>query len=145
VTSHPDCDFCAIARGESKAEIVCEGKDWIAFLPLEPATAGHSLVIPREHVSNLWQADRGTAHELMGAVIRVGNAITAGLRPDGMNLITSAGEAADQSVFHLHLHVVPRWEGDGFGRIWPWKSSVPPAARRDAAGRIRAACGADGE
>ena len=91
MTSPPDCDFCAIARGDSDAEVVCEGEHWVAFFPLEPATAGHTLVIPREHVKDLWQASTDTGRELIEAVIRVGRAIKIAVEPDGMNMITSRG------------------------------------------------------
>jgi len=135
-----DCDFCAIARGEGSSEIVCEGETWVAFFPLEPATPGHTLVIPRTHVPDLWSLDPADAGEIMNAVIRVGRAIDRALSPHGMNLITSAGEAASQTVYHLHLHLVPRWDGDGFGRIWPHESHVSDRQERDAAVRVRAAC-----
>lgn len=135
------CDFCRIARGDDETvEVVCEGKDWVAFFPLDPATPGHTLVIPRSHVPDLWGLDSADAGELMNAVIRVGRAIDSALSPEGMNMITSAGEAAEQTVYHLHLHVVPRWIGDGFGRIWPHESHVSDRQERDAAARIRAAC-----
>ncbi len=78
----------------------------------------------------------------MQAVQRVGQAIFAGLSAEGMNLITSAGEAAEQTVYHVHLHLVPRWSGDGFGRIWPVESSVTQREEHDAADRIRSAFGA---
>jgi len=136
-----DCEFCAIARGEDRSvEIVCEGKTWLAFFPLNPATPGHTLVIPRVHVRDLWQAKPPLDAELMTAVIRVGQAIEAALTPEGMNLITSAGETAEQTVFHLHLHIVPRWKRDGFGRIWPVDGKFEDTDLKDVAGRIRAAC-----
>ena len=100
-------------------EIVCEGATWVAFFPLEPATPGHTLVIPRLHVSDLWRVEPALGSDLMQAVIRVGQAVTVTLNPDGMNLITSSGSAAEQTVFHLHLHVVPRWRNDAIGKIWP--------------------------
>src|SRR5579863_10354455 len=115
-----DCPFCAIARGDDDSvEIVCEDDAWVAFFPLNPATPGHTLIIPRQHVSDLWQADQVLANELMVATQRVGRAIEQALAPEGLNLITSAGKTAEQSIFHLHLHVVPRWRRDGFGKIWP--------------------------
>jgi histidine triad (HIT) family protein len=76
----------------------------------------------------------------MTAVIRVGRAIWTALAPQGMNLITSAGETAEQTVFHLHFHVVPRWRRDGFGGIWPVEGKYEDADLGDAADRIRAAC-----
>lgn len=136
-----DCAFCAIARGaDDSVEVVCEGETWIAFFPLNPATPGHTLVIPRKHVSNLWDVEPPLRDELMSAVIRVGRAIDAGLHPEGMNLITSAGDVAEQTVFHLHLHVVPRWQQDGFGRIWPDVGMHDSDNLEDAARRIREAC-----
>jgi histidine triad (HIT) family protein len=135
-----DCDFCAIARGDAPAEVVCEGEHWVAFFPHRPATPGHTLVIPREHLEDLWAASPSVAGELMQAAIEVGRAIQEALRPDGLNLISSAGAAAEQTVPHLHLHVVPRWEDDAFGRIWPPQTEMPDEVKRDAAARIRAAC-----
>jgi histidine triad (HIT) family protein len=76
----------------------------------------------------------------MAAVIRVGRAINGALTPEGMNLITSAGETAEQTVFHLHLHLVPRWHRDGFGRIWPVEGKYEDADLEDVASRIREAC-----
>lgn len=111
-----------------------------ALLTLEPATPGHTLVIPRTHVVDLWNAEPRLASDLMDGVIRVGRAIDVALKPDGMNLITSAGSAADQTVFHLHLHVVPRWRRDEFGAIWPTGVKYEDAALGDAADRIREAC-----
>ncbi|MGI8727767.1 MAG: HIT family protein [Solirubrobacterales bacterium] len=132
------CDFCSIARGEDDAaEIVAQGDDWIAFFPLEPATPGHSLIIPREHVRDLWTLSPSMGSALMSAVITVGQAIDRALHPDGMNLISSAGRAAEQSVFHLHMHVVPRWRNDGFGEIWPTGSRYESAELDDVGELIR--------
>lgn len=133
-----DCAFCAIARGrDHSAEVVCESKDWLAFFPLNPATPGHTLVIPRKHVPDLWQVEPPLGGELITAVIRVGQAIQRALHPEGMNLITSAGQTAEQTVFHLHLHIVPRWRRDGFGRIWPVEGRFNDATLGDVAGAIR--------
>lgn len=136
------CDFCDIARGltTDAVDLVCEDNNWLAFFPLNPATPGHTLVIPKTHIADLWQADEPLTSDLMGAVIRVGRAIDRALSPEGMNLITSAGETAEQTVFHLHLHVVPRWKRDGFGKIWPLETTYEDAELGDVADRIRAAC-----
>lgn len=135
------CDFCAIAQGKDQsAEVVCQDGSWIAFFPLNPATPGHTLVIPRRHIVDLWEVEAPLDAELMAAVIRVGRAIDTALSPEGMNLITSAGKTAEQTVFHLHLHIVPRWQRDGFGRIWPIEGTFEDANLDDFADRIRAAC-----
>ena len=140
------CDFCAIAHGKDRsADIVCEADDWVAFFPIDPATPGHTLIIPRTHVTDLWQVEPDLGAKLMAAVIRVGRAIESSLEPDGMNLITSAGKTAEQTVFHLHLHLVPRWERDGFGRIWPKEHRFEDADLGDVADLIRRACRGDGE
>lgn len=136
-----ECDFCAIARGDAAAEVVCEGPSWVAFFPLDPATPGHTLIIPRTHVEDLWDAGPEIASELIRAAVAVGNAISAAIDPEGMNLITSAGSAAEQTVFHLHLHIVPRWRRDGFGEIWPREQRYEDASLLDGiADRIRDAC-----
>jgi histidine triad (HIT) family protein len=135
------CEFCGIVRGEDDSvEVVCAEKGWIAFFPLNPATPGHTLVIPRAHVADLWQVEAAQGDDLMAAVIKVGRAIKYALKPEGMNLITSAGETAEQTVFHLHLHLVPRWQRDGFGRIWPKKQRYENAELGDVANRVRQAC-----
>jgi histidine triad (HIT) family protein len=138
------CDFCAIARGDDQSvEVVCEADSWVAFFPLEPATPGHTLVIPRQHVADLWDAGPDVAADLIRGAVRVGRAIRASLQPEGMNLITSAGTVAEQTVFHLHLHVVPRWHRDGFGRIWPVEGRYEDEELGDVAERIREACRMD--
>ena len=135
------CEFCTIARGENQdVDVVCEEAGWIAFFPLDPATPGHTLVIPRVHVADLWRAGPALASELTAGVVKVGLAIDAAVAPEGMNLITSAGTAAEQTIFHLHLHVVPRWRQDGFGQIWPSGSKYEDANLGDVADRIREAC-----
>lgn len=135
-----DCPFCAIARGEDPSvEVVCERCQWVAFFPPEPATPGHTLVIPRVHVPDLWSADAELGAELMEAVIQVGHAVENAVNPEGMNLISSAGEAAEQSIFHLHLHVVPRWKNDELD-IWPPKKPMQKQFKENLADAVRKAC-----
>lgn len=124
--------------------MVCEGASWVAFFPLDPATPGHTLVIPRVHVADLWDADEPTARELATATLVVGNAIVRALKPAGMNLISSAGEVAEQSVPHLHLHLVPRSTGDRMGQIWPHHGGVDPSRTKLLAERIREECSPEG-
>jgi histidine triad (HIT) family protein len=138
--SDESCDFCSIVRGDDPAtEILAEGDDWVAFFPLSPATPGHTLIIPRAHAPDLWATDPDRGATLMTAVIEVGQAIRSALQPDGMNLISSAGSAAEQTVFHLHLHVVPRWRQDGFGQIWPTGKRFESVDLDNVGDRIRAA------
>jgi histidine triad (HIT) family protein len=138
------CAFCRIVRGEALARVVWSSADAVAFLPPRPATKGHTLVVPRQHVPDLWSIDWRLGPSLMTAVVEVGRAVGEAMRPDGMNLITSAGVAASQTIFHLHLHVVPRWDGDRIGHIWPpdapWsEAALDETALDETATLIRAA------
>ena len=141
MTFDPTCQFCAIARGaDDSADVVCESASWIAFFPLAPATPGHTMVIPRRHVRDLWELDDAISREVMTGVMRVGRAVVEAVRPEGMNLISSSGSAAEQTVFHAHLHVVPRWSTDRIDRIWPPKERMDERLKDDVAARIREAC-----
>lgn len=135
-----DCVFCAIAQHAAPARIVYETPDVLGFVPLNPATTGHTLVIPRWHVVDFVDADDATLSLVAAAAATLGRAIREAVCPEGVNLITSAGAAATQTIFHLHLHVVPRWSGDGMGDIWPPKADTPAEHLDDVAARIRAAC-----
>ncbi|MFH0521623.1 HIT family protein [Streptomyces sp. M41] len=121
------CVFCEIAAGTGSARMVYEDAHTLAFFPLAPATRGHTLVVPRAHSTDLWAMDETAVQHLFRTVLVVGNALRAVLGPDGMNVINSAGEVASQSVFHTHVHLVPRQPGDAMGPIWPPKGD----ARRD--------------
>jgi histidine triad (HIT) family protein len=139
--SEPGCPFCAIVRGEDPStEIICESESWVAFFPKEPATPGHTLVAPREHIPDAWSLEPGLGAELMEAVVRVGRAVREALTPTGMNLISSSGEAAEQSVFHLHLHVVPRYPDDKIDSIWPPREGADPKLMTGVAERVREVC-----
>jgi histidine triad (HIT) family protein len=114
-----ECDFCAIGAGRVSATTVWDDGENLAFFPLRPAAMGHTLVIPKAHYENLFTVPDSALCSLMQAVSTVGRGIRAALRPDGMNVINSTGKAASQSIFHVHVHLVPRWTDDGFGDIWP--------------------------
>jgi histidine triad (HIT) family protein len=122
VTFQEGCDFCEIVAKEELARIVMRSERAIAFFPLEPATLGHTLVIPTTHIPDIWALDDATASTLAHATLSVARAVREALSPDGLNIIQSNGAAATQTVQHLHVHVVPRWEGDAMGRIWPPES-----------------------
>lgn len=117
------CPFCEILAGRAPATVVREWDEAVAIVPLNPVVDGHVLVIPREHVTDFVADPVVSAHTMYRA------AELAGGYPAGaMNLITSRGRAATQSVFHLHLHLVPRAEGDGLAL--PWYSGRRKAATR---------------
>ncbi|MDH7487129.1 MAG: HIT family protein [Anaerolineae bacterium] len=132
-----DCIFCAIVEGKAPAEVVYQDEMTMAFMDVNPANAGHTLVIPRKHVPDIFAIDEETAAAMMRTAVRVARAIEAALRPDGINLIQANGRAAFQSVFHSHLHIIPRWWGDGITLPWRPKPGDPAAIQTTAA-RIRA-------
>jgi histidine triad (HIT) family protein len=138
VHSEGDCDFCEIVAREEDAREVLRTDNVLAFLPLDPATLGHTLVIPRRHIPDIWSLDDETARELTQATLRVARAVRTAMHPDGLNLIQSNGGAASQTVEHLHIHVVPRWVGDAMGRIWPAETDWSESAKSDAEAKIRA-------
>jgi len=109
VTRDPDCVFCDIVAGDSPADIVTEWLDTIAFVPLNPVTEGHVLIVPRRHVRDALDVPAVTAATMKRA---------AEYAEHPCNLITSAGAAATQTVFHLHIHVVPRRADDGLALPW---------------------------
>jgi histidine triad (HIT) family protein len=138
------CAFCRIARHEAPARVVWTSEDVIAFLPLRPAVLGHTLIVPRRHVADLWAVDSQLGSSLMTAVVEVGRAIDKALHPHGMNLISSAGQAASQTVFHLHLHLIPRWHDDHIGSLWPPSKPWSDKEQDDIAELIRAAASRQG-
>jgi histidine triad (HIT) family protein len=130
-----DCIFCTIVEGRAPAEVVFEDEETLAFMDINPANPGHTLVIPKRHVRNLYGLDEETAAAVMRTTVRVANAIEAALQPDGMNLVQSNERAGGQEIFHFHLHIIPRWYGDGL------RLARPPEIRRtmpikEAAARI---------
>ena len=133
----PDCDFCDIVSGTTPAEIVYATETTLAFFPLEPATRGHTMVITKEHVDNFLEVPDQLIPPLWQAVTDVGRALHAVLDPEGMNVISSAGEAASQSIYHVHVHLVPRWKGDAVGEIWPPKEPTSETLLEDVADAIR--------
>ena len=112
--SNPDCIFCKIISGEAAAVKVTETEHALAFMDLFPAAPGHALVIPKPHYENLFEAtpdSLGAVHELAR---RVARAIRSALRPDGLMVFQLNGAAAGQTVFHYHVHLIPRMSGSEF-------------------------------
>ena len=141
----PDCEFCQILGGERPARVVWEDENVLAFFPLEPAVLGHTLVIPRQHVPDIWSLTIAESRPLTEAVLRIAHGVRDALSPDGLNVINSSGRAASQSVFHLHVHVVPRWRNDRIGDIWPpaepWSGEIKDEVLEElkaATNRVRA-------
>ncbi len=114
----PDCIFCKIVAGELPATIVGEDERTISFLDIAPATRGHALVIPREHSADLLGIDAEDLAAVGLAAQRLATRVKQHLGADGVNLLNSCGAVAFQSVFHFHMHVIPRYEGDSLRLPW---------------------------
>lgn len=137
----PECPFCEIIqRDDPDAREVYRDQHVVAFFPSEPATLGHTLVVPRQHIPDIWSLDDVTAERLAVATTRLSAAVRKALQPQGLNIIQSNGKAATQTVFHLHVHIVPRWEGDAVGRIWPPETAYSEEQKDDAWEQLRTAC-----
>src|SRR4051812_4374298 len=110
-----ECVFCRIIEGELPASIVYMDDLVIAFMDINPVTTGHLLVVPLKHFASLSDMDEATGVHLFRVAMRLQEAIRrSGIMCEGINLFLADGEAAGQEVFHVHLHVFPRYEGDGF-------------------------------
>ncbi len=114
------CPFCAIITGgDASARVVYRSDKVTAFFPLEPATRGHTLVVPNRHVADLTDLTAAESRDLGEAVHRTARAIRSALSPDGLNVIQSTGAVATQTVPHVHFHLVPRWSNDRMTLRWP--------------------------
>jgi histidine triad (HIT) family protein len=109
------CVFCDIVAGRLPASVVYSDERVTAFLDIAPITPGHTIVVPNQHSRGLLDLDDAVASHMVATAKRVAQAIVASsLRSEGLNLLMADGEAAGQDVFHSHLHIVPRFAGDGF-------------------------------
>jgi histidine triad (HIT) family protein len=116
--SEPDCIFCKIVAGEMPAQIVAEDERTITFMDIAPGTRGHALVIPRRHARDLLEIDEADLAAVIAAAQRLAARVHDRLGADGVNLINSCGRAAWQTVFHFHMHVIPRYEDDPLKLPW---------------------------
>ena len=116
--SDEDCIFCQIIAGEIPAQIIDEDANTVAFMDISPATRGHVLVVPRRHARNLLEIDRADLEAVALTAQRVAVRMPDRLGADGVNLLNSCGQAAWQTVFHFHIHVIPRYGGDPLRLPW---------------------------
>jgi histidine triad (HIT) family protein len=114
----PDCLFCKIVAGEIAATIIAEDERTIAFMDISPATRGHALVIPRAHARDVHEIDTADLEAVAAAAQVVAGRAIERLGAAGVNLLNSSGAAAWQSVFHFHMHVIPRYDGDPLRLPW---------------------------
>jgi histidine triad (HIT) family protein len=112
------CIFCRIAAGELPARIVDEDELTLAFMDIAPATPGHALVIPRAHAEDLLTVDGEDLAAVVGSARRLATRMRERLGAEGVNLLNSSGAVAWQTVFHFHVHVIPRYHGDPLQLPW---------------------------
>jgi histidine triad (HIT) family protein len=120
------CVFCAVASGEAERSLVHEDDTLVVVMDLHPINPGHALVLPKRHAESLTDLDAATSARLFDAAVRGAATLRrSGVRCEGVNLFVADGEAAGQEVFHVHVHVIPRFAGDPFrvhregGRVEP--------------------------
>jgi histidine triad (HIT) family protein len=129
----PDCLFCGIVEGSVPSQTVDSDEHTVAFMDIAPATAGHALVVPRRHSADLLEIEPDDLSATMAASQRLAKRMKETLDADGVNLINACGAAAWQTVFHFHIHVIPRYEDDPLKLPW-----VPEEGDADEIARIAA-------
>ncbi len=133
------CIFCRIVAGDAPAHRVYEDDEVLVFMDIRPVSEGHTLIIPKQHLENLFEATEDAMAAVARTSVRIANAIKAVFEPDGVFVAQTNGAAAGQTVFHYHLHLIPRWHGGNLqlhGRI-----EAAAAELGMLAGRVRDALG----
>ncbi|MCR5746761.1 MAG: HIT family protein [Lachnospiraceae bacterium] len=118
-----DCIFCKLANHVFDTNILYEDDDFTVILDAGPATKGHALILPKEHYANLYEIPEDLLAKAAKLAKRVVIALTDKLHPDGYNIVQNNGEAAGQTVFHFHIHLIPRYKDDG--QLIGWKPGSP--------------------
>ncbi|WP_102271910.1 HIT family protein [Cytobacillus massiliigabonensis] len=134
-----DCIFCKIVNGDIPSYKVFENEHVMAFLDISQITKGHTLIIPKIHNENIYDLSPEAARNIFEVVPQIANAIKEQFNPVGMNVITNTGEQAGQTVFHYHMHLIPRYgSGDGFGAVWKsHQSDYTPSDLQEIAAGIK--------
>ena len=112
------CIFCKIANGEIPAATLYEDEDFRVILDLGPASKGHALILPKTHAANIYEISDEMAAKAMILAKKMATKMTDALNCDGFNIVQNNGEQAGQTVFHFHMHLIPRYEGDKVGITW---------------------------
>jgi histidine triad (HIT) family protein len=123
--SDQDCIFCKIIRGELPAQIVDRDERTVAFMDISPATRGHALVVPRTHARNLLEIEPEDLEATILGAQRLAKKMPQALGADGVNLLNSCGSEAWQTVFHFHIHVIPRYRDDPLRLPWTPQEGDP--------------------
>jgi histidine triad (HIT) family protein len=113
-----NCIFCKIANGEIPSATLYEDEEFRVILDLGPASKGHALILPKKHAADLYEIPDETAAKAMLLAKKMAGKMTKALGCDGFNIVQNNGECAGQTVFHFHMHLIPRYQGDGVGLTW---------------------------
>ena len=113
-----NCIFCKIANGEIPSATLYEDEDFCVILDLGPASKGHALILPKAHAANIYELPDETAGKAMILAKKMAGKLRDALNCDGFNIVQNNGEPAGQTVFHFHIHLIPRYEGDHAGVTW---------------------------
>ena len=113
-----NCIFCKIANGEIPSATLYEDEDFRVILDISPAAKGHALILPKEHYADLYELEDETASKVLVLAKKMITKMTEVLGCDGYNIVQNNNEAAGQTVFHFHIHLIPRYEGDKVGLGW---------------------------
>lgn len=120
-----DCIFCKLANGVFPTNSIYEDEDFNVILDMGPATKGHALILPKEHYKNLYELPEETAGKVFKLAKKLAVQMTEKLGADGFNIVQNNNEVAGQTVFHFHMHLIPRYEGDGQHILWEPTSPTP--------------------
>ncbi len=130
-----DCIFCKIIRGELPSSVVYEDDLVFAFMDIRPINQGHILVVPRQHAESIADVEDETVAHMLVIANRINRALRkSDIKTEGINYLLADGKAAGQEVFHAHLHIIPRYQGDGFGLRFP--KSYPQSTSRESLQRV---------
>ncbi|MDY4692995.1 MAG: HIT family protein [Blautia sp.] len=113
-----NCIFCKIANGEIPAATLYEDEEFRVILDLGPASKGHALILPKSHAANIYELSDEMAAKAMILAKKIATVLTDALKCDGFNIVQNNGECAGQTVFHFHIHLIPRYQNDNVGITW---------------------------
>lgn len=113
-----NCIFCKIIAGEIPSSVLYEDEDFMVILDIFPASKGHAIIISKRHYANLFEMEDAVAEKVLIIAKKIAVALKEELNFDGINFLQNNGEAAGQSVFHIHFHLIPRYDGDNVRLTW---------------------------
>lgn len=121
----PNCIFCKIANGEIPSTTLYEDDNFRVIFDIAPASFGHAIILPKNHAANIYELSEEDASKIFVVAKKVATALQQALQCDGINILQNNGEVAGQTVFHLHIHIIPRYEDDTVTISWkPGKANL---------------------